>query len=101
MLCNSMVWCCELTGRPNLTYMEALESESRARRCLANIPQLVRRPMLYLASLTRRGRFIDLNEDVFTFVRDRYFVGEEVEAIVHKHWYDCKVRTCVCVYVCV
>ncbi|KAK8400654.1 hypothetical protein O3P69_002454 [Scylla paramamosain] len=91
VLCNSMVWCCELTGRPNLTYLEAVESETRARRCLANIPQLVRRPMLYLASLTRRGRFIDLSEDVFTFVRDRYFVGEEVESIVHKHWYDCKV----------
>lgn len=47
--------------------------------------------MLYITSLTRRGRYIDLNEDVFNYVRDRYFVGEEVEAIVEKHWYDCKV----------
>ena len=102
VLCNSMVWCCELTGRPNLTYLEALECESRARRCLSKFPQLLRRPILYLASLTRRGRFIDLNEDVFAFVRDRYFVGEEVEAIVHNHWYDCKVCVCLsqgyCIY---
>ncbi|XP_050735589.1 bromodomain adjacent to zinc finger domain protein 1A-like isoform X2 [Eriocheir sinensis] len=86
-----MVWCCEMTGRPNLTYMEAVESEGKARRCLSNITQQLRRPAIYLASLTRRGRFVDMNEDVFLYVRDRYFVGEEVEAIVKNHWYDCKV----------
>lgn len=48
--------------------------------------------MLYIATLTRRGRFADMSDDVFSYVRDRYFVGEAVEAIVKKHWYDCKVR---------
>nr|XP_045619673.1 bromodomain adjacent to zinc finger domain protein 1A-like [Procambarus clarkii] len=91
VLCNAMVWTCELTSRPNLTYAEATESEGRARKCLANVPQLIRKPILYIATLTRRGRYIDMSEDVFNFVRDRYFVGEEVEAIVKKHWYDCKV----------
>lgn len=80
-----------MTGRPNLTYMEAVESEGKARRCLSNITQQLRQPVIYLASLTRRGRFVDMNEDVFLYVRDRYFVGEEVEAIVKNHWYDCKV----------
>ncbi|XP_042205237.1 bromodomain adjacent to zinc finger domain protein 1A-like [Homarus americanus] len=86
-----MVWTCELTGRPNLTYAEASESETKAKKCLANVPQVIRKPMLYIATLTRRGRYADMSEDVFNFVRDRYFVGEEVEAIVNKHWYDCKV----------
>ncbi|XP_069952851.1 bromodomain adjacent to zinc finger domain protein 1A [Cherax quadricarinatus] len=91
VLCNAMVWTCELTGRPSLTYTEAAESETRARRCLSNVPQVLRKPLLYIATLTRRGRYIDMSEDVFTFVRDRYFVGEEVEAIVKNHWYDCRV----------
>lgn len=91
VLCNAMVWTCELTGRPNLTYAEAVESENRARKCLANVPEELRKPMLYIATLTRRGRYIDMSDDVFNYVRDRYFVGEEVEAIVRKHWYDCKV----------
>ncbi|KAK3891862.1 hypothetical protein Pcinc_004260 [Petrolisthes cinctipes] len=86
-----MLWTCEVTGRPNLTYAEAAQSEARARKSLANIPKVLRRPVLYITSLTRRGRYIDLNEDVFNYVRDRYFVGEEVEAIVKNHWYDCKV----------
>ncbi|XP_068208965.1 bromodomain adjacent to zinc finger domain protein 1A [Palaemon carinicauda] len=91
VLCNAMVWTCELTGRPNLTYAEAVESENKARKCLANVPKELRKPMLYITTLTRRGRYADTSDDVFSFVRDRYFVGEEVEAIVRKHWYDCKV----------
>ena len=47
---------------------------------------------MYIASLTRRGKVNDAIDDIFSFVKDRYFVGEEVEAIVSKHWYDCKVR---------
>ena len=48
--------------------------------------------MLYLANRTRRGRQSDVSEDVFNHVRDRYYPGEPVEAIVSNHWYDCKVR---------
>jgi hypothetical protein len=55
------------------------------------ILQPLRTPLLYLASLTRRGRQSDVSEDVFNHCRDRYFPGEPVEAIVNKHWYDCKV----------
>jgi len=31
ILCNSLVWCCSLTGKPQLTYEEALQSEENAR----------------------------------------------------------------------
>ncbi|KAK4319306.1 hypothetical protein Pmani_009765 [Petrolisthes manimaculis] len=34
-----MLWTCEVTGRPNLTYAEAAQSEARARKSLANIPR--------------------------------------------------------------
>merc|ERR1712106_1198479 len=86
-----MVWTCGMTGRPNLTYTEALECETKARKCLSNFPLALSKPLLYLATLTRRGRLVDMADDVFYYARDRYFIDEEVEAIIGKHWYDCKV----------
>jgi len=32
ILCNSMVWSCAVTGKSNLTFEEALESEEKARK---------------------------------------------------------------------
>merc|ERR1711962_1810016 len=90
-LCNAMVWTCGLTGRPNLTYTEAIECEGKARKCLANLPTALCKPVLHLATMTKRGRLVDMADDVFFYARDRYFIDEEVEAIIGKHWYDCKV----------
>lgn len=80
ILVNSMVWSCEMTGKPNLTYAEALESEKNARRSLRDFPTELRIPILYLASRTKRCSFAEMLDDVFNYVRDRYFVGETVEA---------------------
>ncbi|KAJ0173447.1 hypothetical protein K1T71_010596 [Dendrolimus kikuchii] len=80
ILVNSMVWTCEMTGKNNLTYSEALQSEKAARRMLRDFPMELRIPILYLAMKTNRCSFAEMSEDVFNFVRDRYFVGEIVEA---------------------
>lgn len=80
ILVNSMVWTCEMTGKNNLTYSEALSSEKAARRALRDFPMELRIPILYLAVRTKRCSFAEMSEDVFNFVRDRYFVGETVEA---------------------
>ncbi|KAF9416177.1 hypothetical protein HW555_006429 [Spodoptera exigua] len=80
ILVNSMVWTCEMTGKNNLTYSEALHSERTARRALKDFPMELRIPILYLAMRTKRCSFAEMSEDVFNFVRDRYFVGETVEA---------------------
>lgn len=32
ILCNSLVWSCSVTGKSNLTYDEAVESEKKARK---------------------------------------------------------------------
>lgn len=77
---NSMVWSCEMTGKNNLTYAEALESEKAARRSLKDFPMELRIPILFLATKTKRSSFQEMSEDVFNFVRERYFVGEAVEA---------------------
>ena len=78
-MCNSLVWTCSITGRPGLTYQEALDSEERARKRLADFPNTLQKPILYLSLLTHRSRVNDLNDDVFVFARDRFFIGETVE----------------------
>ena len=82
ILCNSLVWTCSITGRPGLTYQEALDSEERARKQLAAFPDSLQKPILYLSTLTQRSRLNDLNDDVFVFARDRYFIGETVEVLM-------------------
>lgn len=82
-MCNSLVWTCSLTGKSGLTFQDAQDSEEAARDMLTSFPLVLRKPILYIASLTNRGRLIDLLDDVFLFVKDRYFIGEEVD-YVHK-----------------
>lgn len=79
ILCNSLVWSCSVTGRCGLTYEEAEECEEKARKNLASFPNYLQRPILYLASLTHRSRLADMNDDVFVFCKDHYFIGEMVE----------------------
>ena len=76
---NSMVWSCGVTGRSGLTFEEALDSEKQANASLESFPEFLEVPLLYLVhKFTYRGRLDDLVNDVFTFMKDRYFVGEEL-----------------------
>ena len=68
-----------MTGRAGLTYLEAVESEQRARQSLQSFPQYLVVPLLHLAALSRRGRLTELCEDVYGFVKDRFFPGEIVD----------------------
>ncbi|XP_008275332.1 bromodomain adjacent to zinc finger domain protein 1A [Stegastes partitus] len=79
ILCNSLVWSCALTGRAGLTYLEAVDSERRAKQSLQSFPQSLVAPLLHLAALSRRCRLTELCEDVYAFVKDRYFPGETVD----------------------
>ncbi|CAI5697286.1 unnamed protein product [Oreochromis niloticus] len=79
ILCNSLVWSCALTGRAGLTYLEAVESERRARQSLESFPQSLVVPLLHLAALSQCCRLTELCEDVYTFVKDRFFPGEVVD----------------------
>jgi len=91
LLCNSLVWTCSITGKANLTYEEALDSEKAARKRLGNIPGPLKKGLLWLADHAQRGRISDLVDDVYVFASGRYFKGEVVEAIVGEQWCDCKV----------
>lgn len=88
MLTSSMVWTCAYTGKPNLTYDEALESEKEARAILRQFPRAVRGPVILVASQTRRSNISELVDDVFCFIKDRFFVGERVD-VMHGNKYRC------------
>ncbi|XP_062432001.1 bromodomain adjacent to zinc finger domain protein 1A isoform X2 [Rhea pennata] len=81
ILCNSLVWSCAVTGKPGLTYQEALESEKKARHNLQSFPEALIIPVLYLATLTHRPRLHEICDEIFAYVKDRYFVGETVEVV--------------------
>jgi len=76
------VWTCAYTGRSGLTFEEALESEKKAKEQLEQFPQYLYRPLLCVAALTHRSRLIDMNDDVFLYAKDRYFVDEAVEVVI-------------------
>ena len=50
ILCNSLVWSCSVTGKGNLTYEEAAESEKKSRKKISNLPKGLKRGLLYLVS---------------------------------------------------
>ncbi|XP_041131948.1 bromodomain adjacent to zinc finger domain protein 1A-like [Polyodon spathula] len=79
ILCNSLVWSCAITGKPGLTYQEALECEKRAKQNLQSFPEPLIVPLLYLTTLTHRSRLHDICDDVFAYVKDRFFAGETVD----------------------
>jgi len=79
MLVSSIVWTCEYTGRPNLTYAEALESENRVKDIMKKFPKALKIAMILIVKQTKRGSIIELCDDVFNYMKDRYFKNEEVE----------------------
>uniref|UniRef100_G1KAL1 Bromodomain adjacent to zinc finger domain protein 1A n=1 Tax=Anolis carolinensis TaxID=28377 RepID=G1KAL1_ANOCA len=81
ILCNSLVWSCAVTGKPGLTYQEALESEKKARQNLQNFPVPLIVPVLYLVTRTQSARLHEVCDDIFAYVENRYFVGEIVEVL--------------------
>lgn len=87
-MCNSLVWSCAITGRASLTYQEAIESEEKALKNLATFPSYLQRPILFLASLTHRSRLNELNDDIFVYTKDRYFIDEMVEVMLGNERYE-------------
>ena len=65
-----------------MTYQEAEECEEKAKRNLATFSDSLQRPLLFLAYMTHRGRLAELNDDVFLFAKDRYFIGEAVDVLI-------------------
>ncbi|KAL0968967.1 hypothetical protein UPYG_G00220600 [Umbra pygmaea] len=81
ILCNSLVWSCAVTGKPGLTYLEALESERKGRQSLQSFPSALVVPLLHLTALTQRTRLHEICDDVYSYVKERFFTGEIVDVV--------------------
>ncbi|XP_053093526.1 bromodomain adjacent to zinc finger domain protein 1A isoform X1 [Pangasianodon hypophthalmus] len=81
ILCNSLVWSCAVTGKPGLTYQEALESEKKAKLNLQSFPKALLLPLLHLTALTQRTRLHEVCDDVCAFIKERFFPGEMVDIV--------------------
>ena len=79
ILCNSLVWSCEITLKHGLTYEEAVESEQEAKKIVKQVPQPIKRGIITLVHYTRHSRLDNLCDEVFYYIRDRYQEGEEIE----------------------
>lgn len=93
ILCNSLVWSCALTGRAGLTYLEAVESERRAQQNLQNFPSALVVPLLQLVAASSHCRLTELCEDIYCYVKERFFVGETVDIVEHN---GTRYRFCKC-----
>ncbi|XP_077118877.1 bromodomain adjacent to zinc finger domain protein 1A [Ranitomeya variabilis] len=81
ILCNSLVWSCSFTGKSGLTYQEALDSEKKVKKSLLNFPEPIVVPILYLATLSNHQRVSDLCEDIYDYVKTRFFIDETVTVV--------------------
>merc|ERR1712096_5516 len=69
---------------------EAVRSERKALKDIRKIPMCLQRPVVYLASIIKRRKIDKINDDLFTFIKERFFVGENVEVGIGKS----KTRRC-------
>uniref|UniRef100_A0A672PC43 Bromodomain adjacent to zinc finger domain protein 1A n=1 Tax=Sinocyclocheilus grahami TaxID=75366 RepID=A0A672PC43_SINGR len=105
ILCNSLVWSCAVTGKPGLTYQEALESERKARLNLQNFPNVLLVPLLHLTALTHRSRLHEICDDVYAYVKERFFPGEIVDVVTRSgNQVICCILDCTgcnaCLFLC-
>lgn len=81
ILCNSLVWSCSFTGKSGLTYQEALECEKKVKKSLLSFPEPLAVPVLYLVTFNGHPKISDLCDDIYEYVKNRYFVGETVTVV--------------------
>ncbi|EST08685.1 DDT domain protein [Kalmanozyma brasiliensis GHG001] len=73
------VFQCELTGKINLTYFEALKSERKEAIALHKIfPEQLKGPVLKSAQFQITGRIDELVDRVYDRFKNRFFPGETV-----------------------
>lgn len=80
MVINSTVWICESSGKENLTYDEAQKSEKRIRKKLDVFNSSSLGPViLMIIEKAQQASFKELQRLVSLFIRDRFFVGEDIQ----------------------
>lgn len=62
---------------------------------MESVPPSLHLPILHLVTLTRRTSFKDLLDDIYTFAKDRFFIGEEVTVMTE----SCEKRAAIIIRV--
>lgn len=76
---DTEVWSCSISGKSNLTFDEAVESEESARETLKTVDKILVKAILYLFSkATGRISVRTLANEIFEAIKEKYFVGEVV-----------------------
>lgn len=78
-----MAWTCALTGKSELTFQEAVESEAAAQSSLGSVSPGLQRAMLFLTGTIATTKFNDICHFLWSYTSCRYFVNEEVEVMHH------------------
>eukprot|EP00833_Pecoramyces_ruminatium_P015729 jgi/Orpsp1_1/1189761/evm.model.d7180000074253.1 len=78
MLYKKPVWTCELTGKMNLTYEEALESEKNCREKTKNSYPEVWIPLTLKMAQYKQGKLNDVVDKIYDYLKDNYLIGEIV-----------------------
>jgi len=79
ILCNSYVWDCEYTGKTGCTYAAALKSEKEAQQQMETLPLSIQRVVLTLTHNSSRTAVSSLIEELFSYLKERYQVGEVLD----------------------
>lgn len=76
---HQRIFQCEASGKSNLTYFEATESEAQHTLAIqTQFPQALKKPVLRLMQFQPSGSLADAVERVFDCMKQRFFVGEDV-----------------------
>merc|ERR1712046_280070 len=76
---DTEVWSCSISGKSNLTFDEAVESEESARETLKSVDKTLIRVILYLFSkATGRISVRTLVGEIHEAIKDSYFLDEVV-----------------------
>lgn len=75
-----MAWTCAITGKGELTFQEALESEAMAQETINSISPGLQKALLLLTHTITTGKFNDIVHFLTVYSSQRFFLGEKVVA---------------------
>ncbi|KAG2225366.1 hypothetical protein INT45_005610 [Circinella minor] len=92
MLYHQPLWTCEATGRSNLTYEQALESEGRDEQNRAEFRfcEVLRKRILYNVQF-QTIRLEPLVEEIYTYFRFNFAIGEVVHCKLSENIYLARI----------
>jgi len=80
---DTEVWSCEVTGKSNITYDEAVQSEREARAAVKKVDKRLTRAILYLANkATGRTVLQKLANEIMAAIKDIFFLGKEYSPVL-------------------